>query len=220
MRVGVLIFHSNIQKIYKIRWVDKCVKSLINQTFEPTKYYEIDYGGDNYSVLNGYDVNRDFYSMKLNNYAEAMNFILDKAFNDGCDYVFNTNLDDYYDVNRIKLQMDAMLLHSYDVLSTDFCYVRENSNNEDVVFHNMNISKYSNRIFSEFELGHNVIAHPAVCYSRKFWTDGNRYDGTKVPEEDFDLWTRSMKLGYSFGILPQNLLFYRIHNKQESSKNI
>ena len=38
-----------------------------------------------------------------------MNMIIDEAFNDGCDYVFNTNLDDYYHPTRIEKQIEKIL---------------------------------------------------------------------------------------------------------------
>ena len=33
MKVGVVIYHKDIDKIYDSRWVDKCLESIKNQTF-------------------------------------------------------------------------------------------------------------------------------------------------------------------------------------------
>ena len=112
MKVGVIIYHSNIQKIYEDRWIKKSIESMINQSFSELTFYEVNYSGLNTSILNEYNINKKFWSVKLENYASAMNFIINEAFKDECDYVFNTNLDDYYHVDRIKLQLD--LIDKYD----------------------------------------------------------------------------------------------------------
>ena len=90
-KLGVVMFHKNIKKIYKEEWVTKCINSILNQTIKDFTIYEINYGEDDLSLLDGIYVNKRFYSETLENYADAMNFIITKAFDDGCDYVFNTN---------------------------------------------------------------------------------------------------------------------------------
>ena len=61
----------------------------------------------------------------MENYAEAMNFIITKSFEDGCDYVFNTNLDDLYSPERIEKQLQYIQEGEYDLISCDFLYVEE-----------------------------------------------------------------------------------------------
>jgi hypothetical protein len=219
MKVGVVFFHSDIQKIYKDRWIKKSVDSILNQTFKDFSIYEINYSSENenFSVI-GDDIDKKFWSKKMTNYAEAMNFIITEAFLDGCDYVFNTNLDDYYDKYRFESQLNLMKVHDFDLLSSDFCYIVENTNNEDEVSLYMNIVKFGD-IKSNLFNSNNVIAHPCVCYSRRFWIDPqNRYDVTKVPEEDYDLWKRSILRDYKFGIDKNLLLYYRRHDNQVSEK--
>ena len=221
MKVGVIIYHSNIQKIYEDRWIKKSIESMINQSFSELTFYEVNYSGLNTSILNEYNINKKFWSVKLENYASAMNFIINEAFKDECDYVFNTNLDDYYHVDRIKLQLD--LIDKYDILSTDFVYIQEFKNEngeEDKITRLMGISKFSDKIGSELSKNHNVIAHPSVCYNKTFWESGEKYDISKTPEEDLDLWKRLINKNYRIGILPENLLYYRIHNKQISNRKV
>lgn len=216
MKIGVVFFHKNIKNIYKDRWVKKSVNSMLNQTFKDFFIYEINYGGDDYSVVNNFS-NKKFYKEKLNNYAEAMNYIITKAFDDNCDYVFNVNLDDYYSENRIEKQL-LFLKKGYDIVSTDFCYIREVNENEDSVFHYMNITNFGS-ISHNLKNNHNIIAHPSVALSKKFW-EQNKYDASKVPEEDLDLWKRAIEKGFKFFIVPECILFYRIHEKQVSNKKI
>lgn len=219
MKIGVVFFHKNIMNIYSKRWIDKSIESILNQSNKSFSLYELNYGGEFFSLFDGVDnYEKHFYSENLINYAEAMNFIITKSFEDGCDYVFNTNLDDYYHTNRISEQLNMMSDGSYDILSSDFCYISENVTEDDIIRY-MNITQYVD-IQKNLESNHNVIAHPAVCYSKKFWMDEkNRYDSTKVPEEDLDLWIRAIKNEYKFGIHPSVLLYYRIHKNQVSYKN-
>jgi hypothetical protein len=215
-KIGVIIFHKNILNIYDKKWIEKSVESMVNQSYNQLNFYEVNYGGDEYSVLENYDsLNKKFWSVNLKNYAEAMNFIIDKSFDDGCDYIFNTNLDDYYHVDRVKNQLES--IGDLDVLSTDFVYISE-IDGVDVQTKQMIMSHFSYRIKEELNNNHNVIAHPSICMAKSFWEKENNYDINKVPEEDLDLWKRSINNGYKFGILNQKLLFYRIHKTQISNR--
>lgn len=223
MKIAVILFHSNIRNIYKQRWIDKCVNSLVNQTYNDFTFYEMNYGGDNYSILENITIKQDkkFWSSKKINCAEAMNFLMDQCFKDNCDYVFNTNLDDYYSLNRIELQLNMAIEGNFDILSSDFCYIQEEINNgsiNDNIILFMDINKHGD-IKHNLESSHNMIANPSVCYSKKFLADSeNRHDYKKVPQEDFDLWIRSIKKGYKFGIHKDVLLYYRRHENQSSVK--
>jgi hypothetical protein len=221
MKKGVILFHKNILKIYENSWIEKSINSMINQTDNDFTFYEVNYGGDSYSAIpTNLNIESKFWSENLVNYAEAMNFILDKAFDDGCDYVFNMNLDDFYSPNRISDQTKMMIEEDFDIVSSDFCYIQEKEISDvkkDLVIRFMNIEKTN--IQNHLENNHNVIAHPSVCYNKRFWLDSeNRYDISKIPEEDLDLWKRSIKKGYKFGIHNEVLLYYRIHKNQVSNK--
>jgi hypothetical protein len=48
---------------------------------------------------------------------------------------------------------------------------------------------------------------------------GNRYDDSEIPQEDFLLWERALKNGYSIKICTDYLLFYRLHQSQVTGNN-
>jgi hypothetical protein len=116
--------------------------------------------------------------------------------------------------NRVKI-------NNYDDYEAN--YIEEtitNNGYEDIITQVFNMTEFSS-INSEFKNGNNIIAHPSVCFSRKFWDDNkNRYNKNEIPEEDFKLWKESINNGYSFGITEEFLLFYRIHNKQISKRRL
>jgi len=217
-KLGVIFFHKNIREIYDERWIKKSVESMLNQSIENFKIYEINYGSDNFSVTEYFgNITNDafFISKPLKNHAEAMNFIIDKAFSDGCDYVFNTNLDDCYHEERIEKQI-TKLDEGYDIVTSDFCYMEE-INSEDRITHYKNIKSDTNIEFN-LSYGHNVIAHPVVAYSKKFW-ESNRYNIDEIPMEDLRLWQRAIANGYKFYIMDDVLLFYRLHSNQITGNN-
>lgn len=215
-KVGVIFYHRNILQLYHSSWIKKSVESILNQEECDFKIYEVNYGGENYSVLSEMDHEKEFsfYVENFENHAQAMNFILDKAFGDDCDYVFNTNLDDYYSLDRIKKQM-YFLIQGFDLVSTNLCYIQGDGNHDSIIKY-MPLSEGDIKL--HFERNNNVIAHPSVAYSRRFWSH-NRYIDTEIPEEDFSLWKRSLSNGFSIKIVPEYLLFYRLHSSQVTGNN-
>jgi hypothetical protein len=217
-KLGVIFFHKNIREIYSERWIKKSVESMLNQSIGDFKIYEINYGPDNFSIAEYFgNVDNEvfFVSKPLKNHAEAMNFIIDKAFSDGCDYVFNTNLDDCYHEERIEKQI-TKLDEGYDIVTSDFCYIEE-IDEEDRITHYKNIKSNTDIVFN-LAHGHNVIAHPVVAYSKKFW-ESNRYNIDEIPMEDLRLWQRAIASGSRFYIMDDVLLFYRLHSNQITGNN-
>jgi hypothetical protein len=217
MKLGVIFFHKNIGSIYQERWINKCKETILNQTIKEFSIYEINYGEDDFSLFEGIELKNThtFISEEKSNHAEAMNSIIDLAFEDGCDYVFNTNLDDYYELNRFEKQIE-FLDQGYDIVSSDFCYIKE-IKDSDVIINFLNIKKQGD-IESNLEKGNNIIAHPCVAYSKKFW-ESNRYNSSEIPEEDMLLWKRGINGGFKFHICDEVLLNYRLHHNQVTGDN-
>jgi hypothetical protein len=101
------------------------------------------------------------------------------------------------------------LLKSCDIVSSDMCYIDEN----DTKFLDKNLKRFNSKekIIQAFNYGDNVIAHPCVGYSKKFWNNNKYLD--EIPFEDFNLWKRTIN-EYNFKIHNDILLYYRIHNSQ------
>jgi hypothetical protein len=217
MKKGVIFFHSNIRQLYPKRWVDRCINSTVLQRDNDFKIYEINYGGDDYSVFDEINCHqeREFHSKNFSNHAEAMNFIIDRAFEDGCNVIFNTNLDDFYSPDRIEKQM-IEIKNGADLVSSNMCYFEEREGLDTTL-------KYVNffdigSIEKSLIGGHNVIAHPVVALSENFWKN-HRYDPTEVPLEDFLLWKRAVSNGVKISIVNEYLLNYRLHSMQITGDN-
>lgn len=172
--------------------------SILNQTRKDFIIYELNYGGNNERLFEEsvYD------SIEMPNFVHAMNYLIDKAFHEGATVVLNSNADDFYAPNRVEKQ-GLMIDKGYDLVSSNFCLVKD-----DKIIH---VHKFEHvDIKTELNRDHNVICHPVVAISKGFW-DRNRYDPSQVPTEDLQLWKRAIK-NSSFVILPDVLLYQRIHN--------
>jgi hypothetical protein len=185
---------------------------MINQTYKKFVFYELNYGDDDYSILKDISYNGDFlfFNQKLKNHADAMNYLFDVSVKNDIDILFNTNIDDFYDVNRIHIQM-SKIEDGYDIVSSNFSYIDELDREfKHLKFHNLIIK-------NELDNNHNIIAHPSVCYSRKFFSN-ERYSSSDIPKEDLNLWKKTIG-DYKFYICPEDLLKYRIHDSQVTNKD-
>jgi len=208
MKIGVIFAHGNLFNIHPEIWSKKCIDSIRNQTVKDLNIYEINFGDDRNQLVE----ESTFFAIEKMNFADATNHVITEAFNDGCDYVFNTNIDDIYDPTRIEKQL-VYLQQGYDIVSSDFCYIDE----DDKVFHHMKI-KSNGDIKMNLDKDHNVIANPCVVFSKNFWDNPlNRYDINSIGREDLDLWKDSIARGYKFYIHDEELLLYRIHNNKASA---
>lgn len=212
MKVATILYHKNILSIYREEWIKQCIESIKNQTFTDFIVYEVNYGDDdlNLGEKYGFKQTHHFYKEKLNNHAEAMNFLFDKCLADNVDVVVNNNMDDFSDVNRFEIQL-SKIKEGYDIVSSNFQYISEDG----ILGNKMNMSVYDPII--EFNNEHNIICHPSVCYSRKF-IENNRYDGDEIPAEDFKLWKRTID-NYKFYICSEYLINYRFHKNQITTSN-
>lgn len=213
MKACVILYHKNINKIYKKEWIDECINSILYQTYKDYYVYDLNYGGDDFNFSSFFVKNYKSFKKEFNNHVGAMNFLLDKCLEDNFDAVFNINLDDYYDENRFQIQLDK-IKEGYDIVSSDFNIYRNKNGDgfelyDSMIFHNIDI-------LNEFNKDNNVIAHPCVCYSRNFILNNRYLD--EIPREDFNLWKRSIN-NYKFYICDKILLNYRVHENQITYEN-
>ncbi len=131
--------------------------------------------------------------------------MLDLVFKErGYNYCFNVNIDDYYALNRFEKQLRYMQM-GYDVTSSNIAYIDEQSN----VTRYMRLSMSNYR--RELNNDNNVIAHPVVCYSRRFWLGCGGYDAKNIPREDLVLWKKNMNR-FKYFVINDILCFHRIHD--------
>lgn len=214
-KVCCIIYHKNAFQIYKPEWIDMCINSILKQTHQNFDIFELNYDNQEESVFKVRPERHTFLKKKCINFIEGMNFLLDKIFNElNYDCCFNVNLDDYYALNRFERQL-MYINAGFDLISSNLSYVNEDSNIvENKKFHHLNIRK-------QLIENHNIIAHPVVCYSKKFWQGCGKYDPKEIRHEDLLLWKRTInsEQKFRFHIINEYLLFHRIHENKVSTSN-
>lgn len=223
----LILFHKNLYKIYKKKWINKCLKSLEDQTFQKFDIFEINYGNDDFSLKEKFSKNflnnkkYEFVSKELKSHSHAMNFIINYGINskdNNYTHIGMVHMDDYYNKDRLKIQMHYLQKYKYDLISNNIQYINHNGSfDKKIYLHNKNCKTDDEWIDKNFKKGNNVIAHPSVIFTTNFFKKVGPYPHT-VPREDFDLWINGRKLGMKMKILEDFLLYYRIHNNQSCSK--
>jgi len=207
MKAVVIIFHKNIDTYYPWEWIQKCYDTISNQSYRDFDVFELDYGGANRQTY----PNSRFCSKLMGSHADAHNYLLDWVFSEGYDCAFNVNIDDWYALNRFEIQI-PYIEKGYDVVSSNFYRVNDDESvKQSFKFHHRDHVKEAKR-------EHNIMAHPVLCYSRHFWTNCDRLNPKDIPFDDFILWKKSYKKDFKFIILPEFLLFQRIHKNNVSKK--
>ena len=206
MKIAVIFYHKNIEALYNKMWIQRCKKSMKDQTYADFDVIELNYGTDHKQYFEGVRKNYIFLEHEFENHIGAMNYLYDLLFSNGYDVVFNTNCDDFYSKARIYRQMNA-IIKGYQLVSSNFYYVDAlGDQTKTMKFDEKNIEK-------ELVFNHNIIAHPVIAMHKSFWDTGLKYEDS-IGNEDLKLWKRAVEAGIKIKILPDFLLYYRIHDKQ------
>ena len=198
VKIALVSYHKNAFGLYKKEWIDQYRESILNQSYIEFNIYELEYGGGYGRIF----TNSNYHSKQFPSFVYALNYLLDCLFFMGYDFVFNTNVDDFYSPDWIEKEI-AVAMKGYDIVSSNFALVKDGVITETHYFDKLDIPL-------ELSNNHNIIAHPAVCYSKKFW-EQNRYIPEQIPLEDLMLWQRAIK-NSKFIILPDVLLYHRLHS--------
>lgn len=199
MKTCLICYHANIKVIYKPEWIEQFKQSILNQTFKDFVIYEICYNGGEDRIFE----NSIYESKKLPTFIHAMNYLIEKCLDDGADVISNTNCDDNYSINWLKIQLPFIKYFNFDIVSCNFTLIQNDKPVHYHFFDKLNIK-------NELERNNNIVAHPGVMYSRKF-LENNKYIPEEIPIEDLLLWKRTID-NYKFKIVEQNLLWHRIHD--------
>lgn len=199
MKAAILTYHKNLSLLYPQQWTSEYKQSILNQTRSDLPIFEMDYGAGAERIFK----KSLFESAEYPSFVFALNYLLDKVFSGGYDYVLNSNVDDKYSGIWVEKTLQA-IMQGYDLVSCNFHLFDERGVYHSHEFADLDIQK-------ELDIDHNIICHPGVCYSRKFWERGNRYIPGELPYEDLRLWQRAIK-NSKFYILPQHLVYHRVHD--------
>lgn len=195
MKRAVIVYHKNIDKIYPAHWIEKFKHSIENQTEKEFDIIEVDYGAGGNRIFK----ESIYYNIPFKTFVHCMNWLFDLCLE--YDAVFNTNVDDYYSLDRIERQ-SIYIKQGYDIVSSNFALIE---NDKEIKSHRFNHLDIRHELIKN----HNIIAHPVVAYSKNYISK-YRYVPTDIPKEDLLLWKKTINTN-KFIILPDYLLFHRLH---------
>lgn len=216
-KIAVIVYHKNADIIYPKEWIDKFRESILSQTHQDFDIIELNYGCEDNRLGNGFRIFEDkshnsrCFEANLPSFVVAMSILINYCIHNGYDYIFNTNCDDYYSLDRIEKQL-VYLENGYDMVSSNFTLIDENDNH--ILQHEFDVLDLK----TELKNNHNIIAHPAAAFNSSFF-DENNYNEHEIPYEDLKLWQRAISNGSKIKILKDNLLFHRVHSKSVSNSN-
>lgn len=207
MKTCLLAYHKNIDQLYPPEWIGQYKQSILNQTCKDFSIMEINYGGKGERIFE----TSYFESVEMPTFIHALNYLLDKCVSGGYDCVLNSNVDDYFGLQRVEKQV-AAIRDGYDIVASNFIRTWQGVRGyrEALIFNDLDI---------KYELGknHNVIGHPVVAYSRNF-IEHNGYIPEQQPTEDLQLWQRTVDK-FKFIILPEFLFTHRVHENSVCNSN-
>jgi len=243
MESAVIIYHKNALNYCQHRWLKKCLDTIEKQTYQNFDVFEVTYGDkpDEQSIVKYFNKLQDkklfYFHEPMPDHSYAMNFLANKVFAEGTSYkyCFNINIDDFYDLTRFERQIKIIKKLKYDLVSSNMWYVDEEDNVKLHLKHlahrfvstkkiplKKQIELEQDYIKKEFLKNHNIISHPCVCYTRRFWRKVGPYKHI-VPREDMLLFREAaLNPDIKMHIAQKCLIYYRIHNTQtvsEESRN-
>ena len=188
------------------QFLDKSIKSVLNQTFNNFEYIIINDGStdDSLKVIQSYEDSR----IKIINFSKNMGIAA--ALNNGLNaakgyYMARQDQDDISLPDRFMLQIEYLENNDIDLVDTNFIFIDENDKY---------IQDYEKRYFSPDEtLSHLFfyeMVHSSIMCKRSLFTKNNIHY-RKRPTEDYDLFIRLAKAGMRAGRLDKKLIKQRKH---------
>lgn len=198
-------------------FIDVAVKSICNQTYPNIEFVIIDDNSDEETYQHLRYLSEEYKIIRL--YRNEENLGLTRTLNKGLsictgDYIARMDADDYSCHQRIEKQVAYFEAHpDIEILGTGVV-----SFGQEVKFMSP-INGYNPQDVQSNLFFSSSLCHPSVIIRKSFLDrTGLTYDESVKKGQDYDLWERASVYG-NLAVLPDVLLYYRIHNKQITITN-
>ena len=198
-------------------YIETAIQSIINQTYKKIEFIIIDDFSNRECSNFLQDECKKYSNVSL--YRNTSNIGLTRSLNIGIHYatgkyIARMDADDYSLPSRIEKQVIFLEKHSdIDVIGTGVISFGDSYKFISPAFGYNNDEAQCELFFSS------TLCHPSVMIRKSFLDKNNLlYDENVKKGQDYDLWERCSIYG-KITVLPEVLLFYRIHSNQISSKN-
>jgi len=212
MKIAVLIYYSDITTKYNFNWVSQCLRSIKNQTHQDFVIFENNYES-HFSMVKLSKLFEDkeyyFFDKKHKNYVQSLNFLMKKAFDKDFEAVININIDDYYDNNYFKKCIEYS--KNNDLVSSKYCLIKDNK------IIKQDINTKGEIIIGNILQNINCIIKSGVFITKRYYDNVGHFEEL-IPIEHKLYWKAGVRKHMRFNVIPEYLIFYRIHKNQSSSK--
>ena len=224
MKVGIIVYHSNLQEYISKEILEKCLNSILNQTFYMFDIIELCYDyEDNGSILDErFNKFKQIYQHKfLKNPNNALNYLLNKCFNElNYNIIFNINLDDYYDINRFAIQLQKIIYEQYDIVFSNYYQIKNNLiNYVKPSFKDNHEDRTDEQTYYKIKIQQNKLKFnlSSMAITKNAW---NKIKEIKyIPTmESLLLLKECYKHKLEIHNCIEPLMYHRIHTKQYSNK--
>lgn len=211
---------SIVMSVYneKKEWLIECIESIINQSYKNIEIIIIIDNPNNYKlieIVETYCNNNSRIKMIINKknigLISSLNIALKYC---NGEYIARMDADDisYYD--RIEQQVNYLKKEKLDLCASYFTRIDENGTV---------IDKFETKYIKSKELEKaqqyiNLLAHPSWVFKRSILKELKGYKNVPTAE-DYDFTCRLILLGYKVGIIPINLLNYRVRENSITNSN-
>ena len=190
-RTCVIFYHAITSSAGTTKLWDKCVSSVLNQSYQDFDLLELNYGGSENSLTKSYDLAGHkcwFHTRNLPNRAHAQNYCITTAFEMGYEIVFDTNIEDFYHHDRFWKQVK---------LIDDGCEL---------------VGMSTRGRCATFAVDDSIVMSRSTAYTQRLWNsydcNGNlfRYRNI-VPLEEVELWRIAHRSNVRIGIVDDVALY-------------
>lgn len=192
------------------QFVDQAIQSVINQTHKE------------WELLIGFNGTTDLSKKIVNEYRLAddriktVDYLTDKGKAKTLNKLINLSSYDWIAIQDdddiwlpTKLEKQIKYITEYDVIGTQIHYINEN--NEFLGRPSLSLEDKDIKFLSK--QGNNQIANSSTICKKRIIQELSGWNEYIDGVEDYDLWLRIMKAGYSFKNLSEPLVQHRLHNQ-------
>jgi teichuronic acid biosynthesis glycosyltransferase TuaG len=196
-----------------IKFIEKTIDSILNQTyqnFEVIIVYD-DENHDDLEVIKQLIYNQDKIKLMINKKKIGAGLSRNVGILDANgDYIAFVDSDDYWDCDKLWIQLNFMLNHNIDFTHTSYQIVDEMGK--------INGHRKAKNIFNYKELLKSCDIGLSTVIIKKSLLTKNKFPNLKT-KEDFVLWLILLKQGNKIYSIDQNLTYWR-KTKNSLSSNI
>ncbi len=208
-KISVLITSYNSEK-----FIDKALKSLINQTFKDFEIILIEDGSTDSTleIINTFkDPRLKIYKKSNTGLIDSLNFGIKKC---NSELIARFDSDDLCFKNRLEMQYSNFNLND-SVLSSNAILINE----KDEIIGKTKFSSKESTIKKSLQNLNNCIIHPTVLINKNYLINSGSYNQHYKDAEDYELWLKISKFG-KIKLIEEPLIYLRKHSSNISHLNL